>query len=347
MSRPPEKTGKRKGELIWQTVKSLARAPDNVEPEELNPHDTLSGFGLRRSLNSDGNHGYMEFALTSPYLTVMRSTFTTSKEQVSIATTERDVLRIRLALSGSVGYEEPEGGDRVILQAPSCLVVTQPTAAELKMVIPANENFNFVGFVIPRGVVVDTLGFDPSLLPESLRNFEADDTTPLTATQLTMTSELLSVATDVANCDFRGALLDQFLEAKVRETLCYLIAAMQPDSEADAADMEVRLSSRDRAALAEARAIVDGTYASPLPLNELARKVGLNRNKLCSGFRSSYGLSVHEYARELRLQKALELLRTGSISITEVAEKVGYGHSSTLTAAIKRRFGVSPRQLKR
>lgn len=74
--------------------------------------------------------------------------------------------------------------------------------------------------------------------------------------------------------------------------------------------------------------------------------LGLNRNKLCTGFQLQYGMSIHEFARELRLQRALELLRRGGISITEVALEVGYRHSSSLTAAVKKRFGISPSQLK-
>lgn len=346
MSKPSDSPSKRKSELIWQAVKSLARAPAEAEPDTLTQHDTLSTFGLRREFSSDGNHGFMEFALASGCMTVMRSAFSTSAQQVSIATTDRDVLRIRLGLSGSIAYQDPVSGEHKALDSPSCLVVSQSATSELEMVVPENEEFRYVGFVIPRGTIVDTLGFDPSLLPEAIRTFEAGESTSLTISEIAMSSAMLSIATDMLNCSFRGALLDQFLEAKLREVLCYIVLGLQEAGQTSADEPEKRLSSRDRKALAVARNIIDQTYAEPPPLTALARKVGLNRNKLCSGFRSSYGLTIHEYARELRLQKALTLLREGSISITEVAERVGYGHSSTLTAAIKRRFGVSPKQLK-
>lgn len=346
MSKPSDSPNERKSELIWQAVKSLARAPDESEPDSLKQHDTLSTFGLRREFNEGGNRGFMEFALAPNCMTVMRSEFSTSLRHVSIATTDRDVLRIRLGLSGSVAYRDPASGDYKTLDAPSCLMVSQPATSELEMLVPENEDFRYVGFVIPRGTVVDALGFDPSLVPEPVRTFEAGESRSLTISEITLSSAMLSIATDILSCSFRGALLDQFLEAKLRETLCYIVSGLRQTEQTSADESDMRLTSRDRKALAQAREIVDQTYAELPPLTALARKVGLNRNKLCSGFRSSYGLTIHEYARELRLQKALTLLREGSISITEVAERVGYGHSSTLTAAIKRRFGVSPKQLK-
>ncbi|WP_372811077.1 helix-turn-helix transcriptional regulator [Litorivivens sp.] len=346
MSRASKPPGNKKSELIWQAVKSLARSSEGEEPDRLGQYDTLSTFGLRRELATDGNRGYMEFALTSPYLTVMRSAFTTSEEHLSIATTERDVLRIRLGLSGSVSCRNPSG-DNSVIEVPSCLMVAQPKATEMELTVLPMEHYRFVGFVISRGTLLDAWGFDPSALPEPLRSFELGETNSLEVIEVAMSSEMVNIATDIMKCRFSGALLDQFLEAKAREALCYLMAELNRPDENQVADAEVRLTSRDRSALAEARLIIDKSYASPPSINVLARKVGLNRNKLCAGFRTAYGLSIHEYARELRLQNALELLRQGAISITEVAEQVGYGHSSSLTAAIKRRFGVSPRQLKR
>ena len=48
----------------------------------------------------------------------------------------------------------------------------------------------------------------------------------------------------------------------------------------------------------------------------------------------------------MRLQEALELLQTTEMSITDVAQRVGYEYQTSFTAAVKHFFGVTPRQLR-
>jgi hypothetical protein len=51
-------------------------------------------------------------------------------------------------------------------------------------------------------------------------------------------------------------------------------------------------------------------------------------------------LPVHA---EPALEKALQLLHTGDYSVREVADAVGYSYSKNFTTAFKRRYGVSPK----
>lgn len=81
-------------------------------------------------------------------------------------------------------------------------------------------------------------------------------------------------------------------------------------------------------------------------LLELAHLAHTNRNKLNRLFQALFGMSVFDWLREQRLQKAAELLRTTSLQIQEIGRSVGYANQAHFTTQFKQRFQVPPRQYK-
>ena len=53
-------------------------------------------------------------------------------------------------------------------------------------------------------------------------------------------------------------------------------------------------------------------------------------------------MSIFDYVREQRLQRARALLAEERLSIRAVAESVGYSHSHNFSRAFKRRFSQAP-----
>jgi AraC-like DNA-binding protein len=84
--------------------------------------------------------------------------------------------------------------------------------------------------------------------------------------------------------------------------------------------------------------------AVPVTLTRLTAKSKINRNELHFGFKQQFGVSIHEYQAELRMQAALKLLQTTKLSIAQIAERVGYGESTNFSAAFKKHFDILPRE---
>jgi len=82
--------------------------------------------------------------------------------------------------------------------------------------------------------------------------------------------------------------------------------------------------------------------ASPPSLESLARQVGLPQRRLNKIFQSIFGMTVFEWLVEWRLGHARELLCEGTLSVKEVAFRLGYAHPNNFCTAFARRFGVSP-----
>ena len=79
-----------------------------------------------------------------------------------------------------------------------------------------------------------------------------------------------------------------------------------------------------------------------LSVGELAVKFGCSRRHLNRLFHQFFGYSVAALRMEMRLLKAISLLRDTSGKIINVAEQCGFNHLGLFNTCFKRRFGVSP-----
>ena len=77
-------------------------------------------------------------------------------------------------------------------------------------------------------------------------------------------------------------------------------------------------------------------------VDHLCLELGMNRTKLYSFIKSTTGMSLGNYIRKIRLDKAAELLRTTDMSISEVGYAVGIESPSYFTRTFKEQFGSAP-----
>jgi AraC-like DNA-binding protein len=89
-------------------------------------------------------------------------------------------------------------------------------------------------------------------------------------------------------------------------------------------------------------ALLKQNLASPPTLEDLGRQVGCSPFYLSRIFSAQTGMTIPQYLRELRLERAAELLRTGRYNVTEVALEVGYNSLSHFSQAFHERFGCCP-----
>lgn len=81
-----------------------------------------------------------------------------------------------------------------------------------------------------------------------------------------------------------------------------------------------------------------------LSVGELADRFSCSRRHLNRLFHQHFGVSVASLRMEMRLLKAVSLLRDASAKIINVAEQSGFNHLGLFNTCFKRRFGVSPGQ---
>jgi len=83
-------------------------------------------------------------------------------------------------------------------------------------------------------------------------------------------------------------------------------------------------------------------YDEPLDLKKMSASMFCSASYLSRVFRESKGITITGKLREIRVEKASELLRGGDYNVTEAAMEVGYNSLSHFTKAFKEVKGINP-----
>ena len=141
----------------------------------------------------------------------------------------------------------------------------------------------------------------------------------------------------------RGALRKKWLSGKFWELLTIGLQSMKEDvSHQDGQLLDVPVSETAR--LKRARRVIDREYADPPSLQDLAAKLGLSQTRLKSGFKSAFGTTVMQYCLQKRVDAARLLLAEPHLSISQIADTVGYEDPSAFSRAFRRVTGQSPQE---
>ncbi|MDZ8118155.1 AraC family transcriptional regulator [Pontiella agarivorans] len=147
-------------------------------------------------------------------------------------------------------------------------------------------------------------------------------------------SEQISIA---SASDLKGRME---LEARSLEWISELVN--QP-SLAEKDKKEFGCSTHDAEALRNVAAYLEAHLEEEHSLADLCRRFYINEFKLKRNFKAMYGITVFGYLRELRFQRAEQLLKKGELSVIEIANEVGYSNPSHFARGFQERFGMKPK----
>lgn len=100
-------------------------------------------------------------------------------------------------------------------------------------------------------------------------------------------------------------------------------------------------------AVAAALRILETSGARDLDIRQVARAVGTSVSHLHRLFKEALGTSPLRYAREHLIAQAKDALGSTSLSIQEIAKRLGYDDPLYFSAVFKRITGVSPREYRK
>ena len=92
----------------------------------------------------------------------------------------------------------------------------------------------------------------------------------------------------------------------------------------------------------EATDIVDREFASELSLDGIARRVASSRRQLQRAYAEIGRTTFRDHLTRVRMQKAADMLSTRSLTVREVAHRVGYRQPAQFAKAFRRHHGVAP-----
>lgn len=95
--------------------------------------------------------------------------------------------------------------------------------------------------------------------------------------------------------------------------------------------------------VAAALSYVADHLAEPLTVTALAAQVSLSTSAFSQLFRQMTGRSPYQFVKEMRLNRARELLLLGRLGVVDVSRTVGYTSASHFIKEFRGRFGTTPR----
>ncbi|RUR84730.1 helix-turn-helix transcriptional regulator [Chlorogloeopsis fritschii PCC 9212] len=178
-------------------------------------------------------------------------------------------------------------------------------------------------------------------LPKQLQPLLESDSPPLFHRPVgKITLAMQTALQQIVNVPYQGMIQRMYLEGKVLELLALQFAQLL-EAEGDKQPL-INLKAGDIEKIYQVKDILTKNYDHPPSLIDLAKKVGINDNKLKYGFREVFGTTVFGYLRDYRLEIARKLLQEQKQNVRTVVNLIGYANQSHFAAAFKRKFGITP-----
>lgn len=100
--------------------------------------------------------------------------------------------------------------------------------------------------------------------------------------------------------------------------------------------------AEDKKKLFLAREIVEKSYVDPPTIKNLSKMIGLNEQKLKTGFKRLFDSTIYQCIIDRRMEAARGLLKEDELTVKETAFRVGYSNPNAFSNAFHKRYGVRP-----
>jgi AraC-like DNA-binding protein len=87
---------------------------------------------------------------------------------------------------------------------------------------------------------------------------------------------------------------------------------------------------------------IDRNYAKDLSMADLSEVTGLSPDYMTRKFKAMLGMTPVEYLRKFRIAKAMELLCTTDMTVSEISDSVGFSDVSLFSRVFKQNVGLPP-----
>ncbi|MBW4642362.1 MAG: AraC family transcriptional regulator [Desmonostoc geniculatum HA4340-LM1] len=253
------------------------------------------------------------------------------------------LLEFRFVLSGQL-KETRKNSDLEVYQtkAGQCDVCGSGMAVGAEFECSKEQQVSLGVHLTPE-VLQSFIGNSSMELPPELQHLIRSPEQPLhSRSNLIITPVMQYNVQRILHCPYQGIIKRTYLEGKVLELLALVLEQ----------EAEIQMGSRTQKPLKPgtlerilyARDLLLQQFHNPPSTAELARLVKLNEYTLKRGFLQVFGKPLFAYLHDYRLEQARQLLETGEMKVTEVAQKIGFASRNHFAAAFRKKFGINPKE---
>jgi AraC family transcriptional regulator len=117
-------------------------------------------------------------------------------------------------------------------------------------------------------------------------------------------------------------------------------------AEASRARVE-KSEKKSRAWLRQTKEFLHDNFSKSFVLDDVAREIGVHPAHLSRVFRQSYGCTIGEYLRRLRVDFACREILKSDAPLSEIAARAGFADQSHLNKTFKNLYGLTPSEYRK
>lgn len=158
-----------------------------------------------------------------------------------------------------------------------------------------------------------------------------------------ISKEITIILRQILECRLKGNFRYVYMECKLYEIMSHYLNAISSSR-----NQEIKFSTTDVQKLQQVKQLLQNQdQITQVSIEDLCKKVALNRFKLTMGFQAIYNISVIKFYHQSVLTKAFEeLKRDTTNSVANIALKYGYGTVQAFSTAFQKQFGMRPSTLR-
>jgi AraC-like DNA-binding protein len=196
-----------------------------------------------------------------------------------------------------------------------------------------------------RDSVLGLLGLSSDELPKRARRYFECSESDFCSDELPLNIKMAEALNSLINPTFAPWLQRLHTEAKVVELISLSL------NELTRLDFTVGpnsyLKPRDVSMLHAVHEFLQTNIGGEITIAAICEKFGTNRAKLSAGYKALFGETLFEYLHKLRMDHAMVLILNTQMTISDIAEKVGYHHQSSFSTAFRDYHGTNPLSARR
>jgi AraC-like DNA-binding protein len=155
---------------------------------------------------------------------------------------------------------------------------------------------------------------------------------------------LRNIVQDITDRQLINAAREKYHIQKTTELIIDSLDMLSDDLENDNG---LDLSDNERVEKTEALLLAHLKSPAPPTLKQLARHVGTNEKKLEMIFKTKHHMTIYDYFLNARMRVIYRKLTETDTSLQNLAINFGYTDYSSFSYAVKKRFGISPKDLRK
>ena len=154
--------------------------------------------------------------------------------------------------------------------------------------------------------------------------------------------ETISHLLHITSKDQKDAFSILWMDISTSESMDELIKICKNIATSFKPIVSFSLSGRHKKLSNEIKNYIYENYMKPISSSSLARMLYLSDRTIRDIFFKENGISLSDFLRQYRMEKAYELIKTGNYKIYEISQMVGYSDVSTFRKAFAQHFGKKP-----